>query len=532
MKTRRIAIFILVLLIVGLGMLPTIVGWMATPPDRGFIGTHGYSSDYIQYVSYIKEGMYGRYTMLFRSFPFPQPKTPIHFLYIAIGAVAKVVFISSAPVAYHLSRIILGALFVFICFRFFLLRFPKLTEAFFVTLLAFVSSPFYTISSSTGGKWALTPIQFFNFFIGADGRASDRPHYTFGAIGFLLLILLLYRTEHQKRSSRVFLVLLVIVSFTMTMAHASSGIIALCVYVAWLTVDRGKILQKLTIIFGVAGALALSYWSIRQYRLVPEIWLDFYAYAGSLTPVSLYQDFLSFGPTLLLAFIGLLLRLKKRHPLDMFVFVWLVVQMGLFMYGYRWFHADRVRFLQSLYFIPFAYGTAMLIKTVSMRLRKPLFLILTGIVILYSIPPYVSNLVNTMFLSTNYREFSVFEFPTRKQWEAYEYLDRKTRVESIVLAGYEAANHILIASHNQVIGNNQGWGVVSGQEMYMKRDYFLSGTMKEHEARKYLSDNHIEYVYYGYQEKSFGDVKGYSFLTPVFSNPEVTIYRFPLFVPR
>ncbi len=103
---------VLILFIVGFGMIPTVVPWMATPADRVFNGIHGYSSDYIQYVSYIKEGMYGRYSMLFRSFPFPQPATPIHFLYIAIGIIANIVSIRSAP---------FGPAYVWrvICFRLF-----------------------------------------------------------------------------------------------------------------------------------------------------------------------------------------------------------------------------------------------------------------------------------------------------------------------------------------------------------------------------------------------------------------------------
>ncbi len=512
-------VLVLILIIVGFGMLPTVVPWMATPAGRVFNGIHGYSSDYIQYVSYIKEGMYGRYSMLFRSFPFPQPATPIHFLYIAIGIIANSVSIRSAPFAYHLSRFILGVLFVFVCFRFFLLRFPKPIEAALVTLLAFVSSPFFSISPAAGGTWVVTPLKYLNFYIESAGRVSDRPHYVFGELVFLVLVLLLFRTEQKK--------LLFFLSFAMAMVHAGTGIIALGVFLVWFVLDRRNSLRIFTVIIGAASALAISYWSIRQYTMVPEIWLDSYAYSGSSFFLPFLRDLLSFGPTLPLSLAGLLLAFrtpKKRETLDLFVLVWLVVWMGLFLYGYRWFHADRVRFVQSLYFIPFAYGSAIFLKSVAMRFGKPLFFVLMSTVILYSMVPFIKNVVSNMYLFTDYRDFSIFAFPEKRQWEAYEFLDRKTPKESVVLAKYEAANNILIASHNRVIGNNQGWGVAAGQEMYLKRDRFLSGSMNEEEARDYLSDNHIEYVYYGYQEKYMGDMRGYSFLTPVFSNADVTIY--------
>lgn len=517
---------VLILLIVGFGMMPTVVPWMATPAGRVFNGIHGYSSDYIQYVSYIKEGMYGRYSMLFRSFPFPQPATPIHFLYIAIGIIANIVSIRSAPFAYHLARLMLGVLFVFVCFRFFLLRFSKPIEAALVTFLAFVSSPFFSISTA-GGTWVVTPLKYLNFYIESAGRASDRPHYIFGETGFLFLVLLLFRPGRQKRSWIGSPVLLFFLSFAMAMVHAGTGIIALCVFLAWFLLDRRNSLRIFTIIIGITLALATSYWSIRQYTMVPEIWLDSYSYSGSASFLPLIRDLFSFGPTLPLAFAGLLLAFrtwKKRETLDLFVLVWFVVWMGLFLYGYRWFQADRVRFVQSLYFIPFAYGSAIFLKSVATRFGKPLFFVLMSTIILYSMVPFIKNFVSNMYQFTDYRDFSIFAFPEKGQWEAYEFLDRKTPKESVVLAKYEAANNILIASHNRVIGNNQGWGVAAGQEMYTKRDRFFSGGMNGEEARDYLSDNHIEYVYYGYQEKSMGDMRGYSFLTPVFSNTDVTIY--------
>lgn len=527
-------VLVLTLLIVGFGMMPTVVPWMATPADRVFNGIHGYSSDYIQYVSYIKEGMYGRYSMLFRSFPFPQPATPIHFLYIATGVIANIVSIESAPFAYHLARLLLGVLFVFVCFRFFLLRFSQPTEAALVTFLAFVSSPFFSISTA-GGTWAIIPLKYLNFYIESAGRVSDRPHYIFGETVFLFLVLLLFRTKLQKPSWIRSPVLLFFLSFAMAMVHAGTGIIALCVFLAWFLLDRKNSFRIFTIIIGITLALAISFWSIRQYTMVPEIWLDSYSGSASLLP--LIRDILSFGPTLPLAFAGLILAFltsKKRETLDLFVLVWLVVWMGLFLYGYRWFHADRVRFVQSLYFIPFAYGSAIFLKSVAMRfgkssairtvLDKPLFFVLMSTVIFYSMVPFIKNFISNMYLFTDYRDFSIFAFPTKHQWAAYEFLDRNTAKESVVLAKYEAANNILIASHNRVIGNNQGWGVAAGQEMYLKRDRFLSGSMKEEEAHTYLSDNHIEYVYFGYQEKYMGDMRRYSFLTPVFSNSDVTIY--------
>ncbi len=68
---------------------------------------------------------------------------------------------------------------------------------------------------------------------------------------------------------------------------------------------------------------------------------------------------------------------------------------------------------------------------------------------------------------------------------------------------FEASNNILLYSHNYVIGNRQGWTSDAGEEMVKKRDEFLSGGQTADQQRQYLISNHIEYIYYGYQERQY-----------------------------
>lgn len=500
--------------LVGAGMLSTIIPWLSTPPDRVFTGMNGYSNDYIQYVSYIKEGMYGRYTMLFRSFPFLQPATPIHFFYIATGFIANLMGLP-APLAFHLTRIVLGSFYVFLTYQLFS-RVFKRTTAFLGTFLAFFSTPLGW-PHMVQGTWEVARVSFFNFSIIHPERVTDRPHYVFGAIMFLwILILLIKRDSGSIRRS----VVLFLLSFLATMVHTSVGILLLI-----LSALR---LSKSTF-FGSALALGITYYFVMQYTLVPEIWLDSYIYSGPMTASGIIKDLISFGPTLLFGMIGLAWSIFKKDThktVHGMVAVWLVVQIGLFLYGYRFFHADRVRFLQSLYFIPMAYGTILFFEMLSKRMGKRIVPLGIISMILISLPLYTQDLTGSIYSLTDYKAFSTFVFPTKGQADSYHYLDRETPKESIVLAAYEAANNLLIYSHNMVIGNDQGWGRVQGQKMVAARDTFFGGSLSEEKARRYLYDNHIRYIYYGYQERSYGgDIRRYTFLTPEFSNKEVTIYR-------
>lgn len=502
-------------LLVGIGMASTIVPWMATPRERVYTGLNGYSNDYFQYVSYIKEGMYGRLTMVFRSFPFPQPTTPIHAFYIVTG-MAAARFGIEAPVAFHLLRIILGLVYVFLTHQLFLRVFAQ-PVAFLGTILAFISSPLGWLRFA-GNHWEVARLSFFNFSIVHPERVTDRPHYLFGAVMVLTILLLLTREKTRRQVSKFALAVL---AFGAAMVHASAGILLLVI---------GSIrLHFFSLALGSGLALGITYFFVRQYTLVPEIWLDSYIYSGPLTIEGLAGDIVSFGPTLWLGLVGLLwasYRKETSHGhVHAIVLTWLLVQLGLFFFGYRLFHADRVRFLQSLYFIPMAYGTVLFFQCISARIKRNLTTIGVLAMIVVSLPVYTQDLAWSMIRLTDYKTFNVFAFPTIAQREAYAFLDSSTPRESIVLAGLEAGNNILIYSHSRVIGNEQGWSQAKGKQMLTERDEFFRGKQSADDAWGYLRRNAVAYVYYGYQERAMGNASGYAFLTPVFANAQVRIYR-------
>ena len=439
---------------------------------------NGYSSDYIQYVSYIKEGMYGRYQMIFRSFPFFQPITPIHFIYIATGIVGDWIG-ANAPFMFHLTRVILGSLYVLFTYKLFSRVFsPQLT--FLATLLAFISAP-------------LPNLSFFNFSIIHPERITDRPHYVFGAVLFLAILLL------RKPA------LLFIFSILTAMVHVSTGILLFVL---------SLFLRSVPVALGSSVALGVTYIFIRKYTLVPEIWLDSYIYSGSITLLGILRDIVSFGPTLWLGMVGFILDRKPTHRK---IFYWLLIQLGLFLFGYRFFHADRVRFLQGLYFIPMAYGTVLFWKYISQKISHWMLPVGVFATILVSLPVYISDLNKSLYFLTDYKNYSTFVFPTKAQMESFEYLDKNTPTESLIIGSYEIANNLLLYSHNYTLGNDQGWSKEEGKKMLADRDKFFAGILSEEEAKQYLQNNNVSFVYNGPK---------YPFLRPVFENSQVTIYEY------
>lgn len=502
MRIRRqsVQLFMLILLLLAISMAGTVVPQVLAPRDRIFAGFHEYSSDYIQYVSYIKEGMYGRMSMYFRSYPFDQPATPIHWIYIFFGILFSP-FGLTAPIIYHIIRVILGVLFIYNVYTLFLLLFQKHNLALLSTIIAFTSSCFSWIDTS-----GIHILNFFPFALSTPQRITDRPHYILGSILFLLVI-----QQVLRKNNNIFI--LCALSFTTVMIHIASGIILGLLSLFLFFKNR---VHGIIIALGCLLGAVITYYFVTQYSLVSDIFIDRYIYRTPFSFIIFFQQVISFGPLLWLGLPGLLLGIKKQ-PI---FFVWGIIHILIFFFMYPLFRVDNVRFMQSLYFIPLTYGTIVLL----VHLKKYMFI---GIALLLfvSLPMYVSQVQKDVFAMTDYQSFSVFGFPTENQFAAYYYLDKHSPTESIVLSYYEAANLLLMYSHNRVIGNDQGWSERAGKQMKDDSIAFFTGTQNDNTARSYLTNNHISFIYYGYQEQEFGNISHYPFLKMVYQNPEVTIFQ-------
>lgn len=528
-----INILLITVLLVGLGMSSTIVPHFASGNDRIFAGFHGYSPDYVGYVSYIKEGMYGHYAMDFRSFPPKQPATPIHWEYIFAG-ILFAPFGIEAPVVYHLLRVILGSLFVVLVYKVLYTVLAKHHLALVTTILAFTSSCVGWFSH-TRGTLEIKILNYFPFFISTPQRATDRPHYLLGSILFLCALQIILKRSRTTRS----IILLGAIAFLTILVHVSSGIVLAMLSAVLIAkslvsnpssnnarIDR---LYGFTIFISALLASAILYHFIRQYSAVSDIFLDKFTYSSGINILSIWKEILSFGPLLWFGLTGLVLHAFQKNSTSTHIKTvmiwWGFIHIALFFFLYPIFRVDQVRFVQSLYYIPLAYGTVWLFVHLANRFNKYIFHLGIFFFMLLVLPTYLAQLNHDLHDMTDYKSFAPFGFPTKNQYAAYKYLDTHTPIESTVLAEYEAANMILLYSHNRVLGNDQGWSPEGGAQMKYEVYLFLSGTMPENEARDYLRNNNISYIYEGFRERGFGSIQRYEFLKTVYKNSEVTLYR-------
>lgn len=521
---------IALLLIVSLSL--NLVPYLKKPRARAYTWTEGHSDDYIGYVSYIKEGMYGRNTVAIRSLPKEgQRATPVHFFYIGIGKIAGLLHVS-APLAYHFARVLLSIVYMVTIYKIFSGLFQSTWKATLLLLFAAVGT-YVSFYRWNGSAFHYVLWNYHDFSSNLVLRLMSRPHYEFGAILFLIISMTLYLSEKRSLFTGLALVLLSILLATVHPSFAFILLASIFIMIVFDMFSHTMIKKNLpTALWSVVGlciGLIVSNWSIRQYPFFSILAFEEYVYSTRVTIVPLLRDAISFGPMLWLGIPGIVLafiQAQTHKRWKRFLLVWIVVQLSMYFFLYPILRAEKMRFIQSLYFIPLAYGAGYLLLYLEKKFRVRVFGIGMLLLIAVSISTYIHDFWSYLHISTDYTSFSTFLFPTRAMMDAYVFLDTHTPKESVVLAGFEASNTILLYSHNFVIGNSQGWTKGRGEAMVLQRDAFFSGGMTKDQKRAYLAENHIGYIYYGYQERQFQALARDSDLyTRIYQNSEVEIYK-------
>ena len=238
------------------------------------------------------------------------------------------------------------------------------------------------------------------------------------------------------------------------------------------------------------------------------------------------------------------------HPpssnIIIFLILWPTIQFLFLLFGHS-FKIHPPRAFSGLYYLPLAYFSALFINQMSLIIRKKIeisdkktensteirrrisekktdfkqlfsnfSLIFLFSLFLFTLPHYLSFYKQHFYAFTDFKAFSTFAYPTKKQVEAYRFLEKNSPAGSGVLAMFEASNHLMGFS-----GNSTEMGMD-----HQTKTAFYANQMTEQQAKKFLIDNRFQYVYLGPQEQSTGgNLEKYPFLKMIFDNQEVKIFQ-------
>jgi hypothetical protein len=295
-------------------------------------------------------------------------------------------------------------------------------------------------------------------------------------------------------------------------------------------------------IFSFIAMLALFYLNL-LFKVLPWKALALFDVLHRM-PLPYKEYALSLGPVLPLGIAGLVVAYIKAKREFFPPAAW-IIAIGLLCVIFEKIPTQSpLRFTEAAIHIPLGILTTFLIhhfwqavSGYSRRKRKTirifLSLITVGILvigfwIMYSMIGWLTDSVKGKVLGTwEVPTGAELVYPLKDFMDAVYYLRDNTSKESVVLAYVTAGNYIPAYAGNFVfIGHANTPGEDKKEPVAAE---FFAGKMKVDEAKSFLQENHISYIYFGPQEKEQGSVQNlgsvYPFITSVYGNGKVTIYK-------
>lgn len=561
LKTKSLEIVIVLILAlfsIFLGLFPTLHRYLETPKGRIFAGTEFYSDDYSIYVSNIFQGQNGRWTLLDKHTSEPHKGTIIHLEYLLWGKITKLLNFNQI-VSFHLARLLFGLLFLFVSYFILMKLFSKnrLLRIIIFTYLT-LSSGFPIINSNPDPNTK----HHFSWLSEIDPvyKTTVLPHYLLGYLFFLLcsyfFLQLLSQKDHQQKNLLFFCLSGSLLGFV----HPVELIIFDCLLLIYLIILLVfKIIQNKSkdviypilyiirpflyiIIFLFSSSLILLYFKT-QFNVSPwthmQVWENLTDYRPNLD--FLIDYLLAIGPIFFLNLIGvifLLIQKKDKYLSSSVLFLFISWQLSLFFllfFSYPFLKISQVRLLQNPIFFPISIfagiGTiylARLTKSIVFLIIHRIFsfkvftVLIVLITLIIGFPAGYFSLIAKL---KSYQDFSTLIYPEKQQIETLEWLSKNTEKEKVVLSLYEAGTLIPFLSGNTIYAGHL-WASLNWPEKSKKASQFFSGKYPDKEAKQFLIDGNIDYIFFGFQEQSIGfDIESYPFLSKVFENEKAKIYK-------
>ena len=515
------------------------------PSDRVMIwGEHNYTYDYNVYLSKIRQGMEGRWTVVDKYDNTTKQKgVYLQMLYLLSGKVGGGLGLTPVLV-YQLLRVILGFAWIVVIItmaKYFLKKPSTYVPAVILSLLA--SS--FPIINQFSGKLSLSTFMYWWQELDVARRMSYIPHYSLNYILLSLLIVLMYLLSKTNR--RKYLAAICVILFFSFFIHPAGG---LTFFFSWIIFHSIKGLWfrdytlkdwlniiNYTLVIFLCAILPLLYIKTVTSSYPWKSLVDF-----DIThplPFKFHEYILSLGSVFFTGMAGIILVLKQKNRLLLGLSSWALAAF----FGLAFFSLvpiqSPVRFVQTANHVPLTILTVYFLT--SLRLPGVTRVITVWIKWGFVFITVMIGLINGFSSLKGQMQFihdrtvAVFPlvpvmpqimYPLKDFYFALDWLSKNTQKTDVIFSKSTAGNYIPAYSGNFVyLGHSSETPHFDEREQ--KINVFFSFTQESQQAQQFLRDNHIAYVFYGPQERQEGSniPNSYSFLKPIYESYHVTIYK-------
>jgi hypothetical protein len=518
-------------------IFPVVFGYVTALPQTQYNGLNTIgTADYSVYFSYINQIKSGK--ILLQDYFTSEPQTGglLNIFWLGVGLLARI-FNLSAPIAYHLSRLLMIPVFcvIFFIFSSYIFAENKLRQ-WSLIFSGFASGLGGYLALIVKGNWqdALgwlgynSPIDlwvtetnvFFSMYL--------NPHFVLSfalMILFFLLLLLAWENNNIKYSIAAGATGLIWFNFH---PYYAPYVLALGFIFSLYLLVRTK---KITPLYHLAISLAISFISVAYHYYLSKT--DYVigtrmAQNITITPSLLYV-IIGYGFLLFFGLLGIYFIVKNYRPLpDKFVFliIWLLAGLNLL---YAPLSFNR-RFTEGLE-IPMIFltvfclsnlieyirkhwggwGRALTNKIVSIFLFICLFSVTNFIIVIRDLYP-ISGHNSSFYFSDQYLQ-------------AIDWLNENNNGQVILTNKYNG--HNLPGLINQPVFIGHGHETISFSAKSKLVEDFYANKYDQTRAYKFLTENHIGYILYSIWERGSMAINLYEqpYLEQVFSNTQTAIYK-------
>lgn len=515
------------------------------PNDRTMIwGEHSYTYDYNVYLSKIRQGQEGRFTVVDKYDNHPEQKGAfLQIFYLLLGKLTKP-FGFSPILTYHLARVFLSVIWVMLIITlniYFLKKLSLVNLGVILSLLTASFPVFYQFQD----QWWIT--YYMNWWQELDilKRISFIPHDTVNYIFVSIFTILLSLLEKDKKYFSILYILIFISVFI----HPAGAILFIASWTLYhlikmfmfesLSKNYITNIIKQTFVLIISVLLPLLYIKFATSTYPWKSLLDFDLNHRGVLNIKDY--ILSLGPIFITGITGAFFVLIKKK-IELLPLVAWIFGAAICIFLFKFFpYQTELRFIQTANHIPLAILSAYLfgffIKKYKDRLSiYSIYILISLIVILGIVQAVYSIKSQAQFIDQRARATlplvpnpPQIMYPLTDFYNGLIWLENNTGKDTVVLSKITAGNYIPAYSGNFVYLGH-GSETPHYEQRSLIASGFFSGNLTEKEAYEFLKTEHIGYIFYGPQEKenSQKDISTYQFLKPVFQSNQVIIYKVSL----
>lgn len=529
----------LIILIQVLSYLPIAKNYLAAPPDRYYFGQGDFPIDMLGNLAIIREGYLGHWGRINKITSWHQ-QIPWNFKfeYLLIGQTAGL-FKIDPLVMYRLALLFVSSTTMALYYLLLTKIFPKKTDRIIAFLLTLFACGIY-LPVNNGNALLMVLKAFGNFTVFQ--QFTTAPHYLLGHVFSLLSLFFLAKVSTRPYKIR-YLILMMISSFLATIVFAPTVVLILLsipvfiIFKAFLTLQtHGKITIQGTfllilLLYILAALIPIGYIRFLQTSI---------ADAEKVTHfnLSIGQYLFAVGLVFPLAALSFPIVLKRNDSFSLLLFSWVIAHPFAVFLVQKFNIFSIRRLFQTPYIFVFAvlatFGISTIYKAInSFKPRMSL-----RVIQIIVIPVIFISGIFTYILSINQLKacFCIIEpypygYPRKEVIEAIWYLRDNSKEDDIVLSGFHSGLLIPAFAGNKVYTN---WFMRLAEppelmsSVWDNMARFYQGDMNTEDAKKFLSDNKIKYVFYSEDEQLYdheGNVFPYPFMQNIYNNGNTVIYK-------